>query len=71
MSWLYKSKGKIGGGKPELNEILPICPKCHYILQSRPGERPIYCPMCGEKNLVEKEKNVEAKPKRTRKAKGE
>lgn len=51
MSWLYKSKSKIKNDL-EISETLPMCPKCYYILLVRPDEKAVYCPMCGEKNLV-------------------
>ncbi len=54
MSWIYKSRNKVD--KKDLTasgELVPICPKCHYILMVRDGERPLYCPMCGNKNLTD------------------
>lgn len=49
MGWVYKSKNKTED--KVVSGVLPICPKCHYILMIREGERPLYCPMCGNKNL--------------------
>lgn len=53
MTWVYKSKYKLDE-KPEVAEILPICSKCHYILQLRPGEKAAFCPMCGEQHFKDK-----------------
>lgn len=53
MSWLYKSKSKVKDSL-EIDEVLPMCPKCYYILLVRPGEKAVYCPMCGERNLTGK-----------------
>ena len=56
MTWVYKSRYKMKDDI-KVNDILPICSKCHYILLLRPGERAYYCPMCGEQHLkVEGEK---------------
>lgn len=69
MTWLYKTKGKVAGTK-DIAEVLPVCPKCHYNLLIRNGERALYCPMCGTKHLELEEavKNGVAK-KTNRKAK--
>ena len=53
MSWIYKSRSKIPKTDIIVGNLLCICPKCHYILLVRDGERPLYCPMCGSKNLRE------------------
>lgn len=54
--WVYKSKDKLQD-KPAPTSVLPICPKCHYVLLIREGEKPAFCPMCGYKNeSVKKEK---------------
>ena len=41
MGWVYKSKNKTED--KVASGVLPICPKCHYILMIRE--------MCGNKNL--------------------
>ncbi len=47
MSWVYKMKNKLSKDDLAVAEVLPVCPKCHYILLVRNGEEPVYCPMCG------------------------
>ena len=51
MSWAYKMKKRLKKEEVNVGEIVAICPKCHYILLVRNGENPVFCPMCGEKNL--------------------
>lgn len=50
MSWVYKMKNKLSKEEVSLAEVVPVCPKCHYILLVRNGEEPLYCPMCGRIN---------------------
>ncbi len=54
MSWVYKMKNKVSKDDLNIGSMLAACPKCHYILLIREGEKPIYCPMCGSQNLETK-----------------
>lgn len=47
--WVYKTLDRRVDLR-YVDDISPICPKCHYILIVRKGERPKYCPMCGFRN---------------------
>ena len=55
MSWAYKMKKRLKKEEVNVGEIVAICPKCHYILLVRNGENPVFCPMCGKKNLPDGE----------------
>lgn len=59
MSWIYKMKNKLSVDHTKLGSMVSICPKCHYILLIREGEKPVWCPMCGERNVPVK--NAETK----------
>ena len=47
--WVYKTIDKRLDLR-YIDDLAPICPKCHYVLIVRKGEHPKYCPMCGFRN---------------------